>query len=100
MKWTKTIPTTEGFYWVKCRGMLSGNEYIQVAKIYSSDPKSNVVNTVVMEGDTFRIQHTNIEWYSDSPITPPETEPLPENHNPDLWANRCINVIFGQRNFK
>lgn len=80
MNWTTTVPSKEGFYWVKCRGEMSGKEYIQVAKFYSSQ-RNNVVDMVYLEGDNYgvrpsqmsiRCNPSNIEQYSDQPIKQPE----------------------------
>lgn len=49
--WSPYFPILEGFYWVKCVGILSGKEYIQVAKIYKMNAKSLCM---FLEGDNYR----------------------------------------------
>jgi hypothetical protein len=74
MKWIPYAPILPGFYWVKCKGITSGKEYIQVAKVYSSNPSYQNPNTVYVEGENFGINSCtiNITHYSDSPIPFPE----------------------------
>ena len=80
MNWTTNIPSIKGFYWVKCRGMMSGNEYIQVAKFYSSQ-MNNIVDMCYLEGENYSVRHSqmsvrcnpaNIEAYSDKPLNIPK----------------------------
>jgi hypothetical protein len=69
------MPILPGFYWVKCRGILSGNEYIQVAKVYQTK-KDGPIDCVFLEGGNFEIREdrtsANITHFSNFPIYPPE----------------------------
>ena len=78
--WTIRVPTIEGFLWVKCKAGMTGNEYIQVAKFYSSQC-NDVVDMVYLEGDNYAVRPSsmsvrcnpaNIFEYSDRPIEQPE----------------------------
>ncbi len=59
MKWSPYIPTLAGFYWVKCKGELSGKEYVQVAKVYKCLKDSTGVDTLYLEGDNYTLFCSN-----------------------------------------
>lgn len=47
--WSKQKPTTDGYYWVKARGQLTGRVYIHPVKV------SNDGKTVFSDGGNFSI---------------------------------------------
>lgn len=72
MKWTKTKPKVEGWYWVKAVGALSGNVYETMVKVYNSKPvKKDEPNRVFWDGSNYSINDNDsfVEWGS---------EPIPE----------------------
>ena len=78
MKWTPYAPTLPGFYWVKCVGLTSGKEYLQVAKVYYSNKENEDKHlvTIYLEGENFSTNSANITQYSNLPIPIPFSEKL------------------------
>lgn len=74
MRWIPYAPTLPGFYWVKCVGLTSGKEYLQVAKVYYSnkETESKSLVTIYLEGENFSTNSVNVTHYSDIPIPLPE----------------------------
>jgi hypothetical protein len=74
MVWTDVRPTKPGFYWVECFGVSTGKRYVQVAKVYSSDPKEPThVDTVYIEGDNHPLDWPgNIRFWSPEPLRSPD----------------------------
>ena len=74
MKWTPYAPILPGFYWAKCKSIMSGKEYLQVVKVYSTD--GGPINMAYIEGDNYEIKKSictaNITHFSDVPIAMPE----------------------------
>jgi hypothetical protein len=66
MKWTKEKPKKDGFYFVKCIGVFSSNEYVTVVKVY------NNCEMVFYDGENFSIEYPRFVGWSDCPINPPD----------------------------
>lgn len=62
MRWTKDKPTTDGWYWCKCLGTLTGNVFESPVKVY------NKGETVFWDGTNFSIDCSNFLEWSDLPI--------------------------------
>lgn len=76
MAWSTKKPTIEGYYWVKAKGQLSGQEYIHPVKVYRSSRLKPVPDSVFSDGDNFSIKHDLfMEWW-DEQIVLPEKDAL------------------------
>jgi hypothetical protein len=65
MNYTKKKPTVDGHYWVKARGILSGNVKEFVVHVYRN------CETVFWDGENCSIKNENFLEWSDRPILHP-----------------------------
>ncbi len=73
MTWTKTLPTQEGFYWVKAVGELSGRQYTTVVKVYDSVPPAyrhmrKPELRVFCDGENFNLTSDSFTEWGSEPI--------------------------------
>jgi hypothetical protein len=72
MKWTSDDPSRPGFYWVKCKGLTTGKEYLQITQVYAST-KDGPTDTLYLDADNYKLKEVIfITHYSDEPIPQPE----------------------------
>jgi hypothetical protein len=68
MYWTNKKPTTDGFYWVKQTGELTGKIFSHIVHVY------NKATTVYSDGENFSIDTDIFLKWSDEPIEEPKPE--------------------------
>jgi hypothetical protein len=74
MKYTNQIPTKAGFYFCKCRAMMSGNIYETVVKVYR-DREGVPLNMVFWDGENFNLSDSVFTAWA-GPIEPPTDSDL------------------------
>jgi hypothetical protein len=65
--WTSQHPTKNGYYWCKCKGVLTGRIYVTIVKV-TNDGKN-----VFWDGENFTMNSDDfIGWWNEPVKEPPQ----------------------------
>jgi len=80
MAWINEPPTKDGYWWVRSRGVLNGEDYVHPVKVY------NDCSTVFSDGENFTIDcDLFLQWWDREIPTPLVVREVKESEEEEDW---------------